>query len=144
MGSDRKDKAERFMRAVYGGDAGVVDELAADDIALSYPVFESVFNTPTLRGKKAVRAFAERFVTKWADGKLTIHASVEEGDRVVLLWSFRARQVGALANGAPPTGKESRWGGITLYRFDQAGKIIEELGEESAPGPFARLLAGTP
>jgi hypothetical protein len=35
--------------------------------------------------------------------------------------------------------QEQRWGGMTLFRFDASNKIIEEIGEESSPGPFGRL-----
>jgi hypothetical protein len=28
---------------------------------------------------------------------------------------------------------------VTLFRFDQAGKIVAEVGEESEPGPMGRL-----
>lgn len=36
-------------------------------------------------------------------------------------------------------GKVYSWGGITVFNFDESGKIIEEIGEESSPGPWARL-----
>jgi hypothetical protein len=38
-----------------------------------------------------------------------------------------------------PTNEEHSWGGITLYRFDEEGKIVAEIGEESAPGPLERV-----
>ena len=66
-----------------------------------------------------------------------------EGNRVVLVWSFRARNVGSVRPGEPPIHREQSWGGITLIRFDNAGKIVAEIGEESAPGPEARLQGGT-
>ena len=36
-------------------------------------------------------------------------------------------------------GREYSWGGITLFHFNESGKIIAEIGEESSPGPFERL-----
>jgi hypothetical protein len=126
--------AQRYFRGVYGCDPAVVDDLASDDIVVSYPVFETLFKKPALRGREAVRAFAVRFCEKWADPHIEFHEAVSEGDRVVLLWSFRARDTGST-----PPGREHRWGGLTLLRFDQAGKVEAEVGEESEPGPMGRL-----
>jgi ketosteroid isomerase-like protein len=126
--------AKRYFRGVYGCDSAVVDDLASDDIVVSYPVFETLFGKPALRGREAVRAFAVRFCGKWGDPHIEFHEAVSEGDRVVLLWSFRARDTGST-----PPGQEHRWGGLTLFRFDQAGKVEAEVGEESEPGPMGRL-----
>lgn len=142
MPTNLKTAAERFMRGVYGNDPSVVDELATADIIISYPVFQNVFGTPAIRGREAAKKFVERFASKWADGRITIDEAVSEGNSVVLIWSFRARNVGSLGPDAPPTNEEHSWGGITLYRFNEAGKITEETGEESAPGPIQRLADG--
>ena len=39
------------------------------------------------------------------------------------------------------TSLESKRGGITLYRFDSDDRVILEIGEESGPGPAARVPA---
>jgi len=129
--------AERFFRGVYEGDVAVVDELAAQDIVASYPIFTQIFGTPVIRGAAAYRAHAANFSETWADGVVTIHERIVEGDRVVLIWSFRARRVA----GNPPGAESafSSWGGITRLRVDQTGRIVQEVGEESDPGPMARL-----
>lgn len=126
--------AERYFRGVYGCDSSVVDDLASDDIVVSYPLFRTLFGKPALRGREAVKAFALRFCGKWADPHIEFHEAVSEGDRVVLLWSFRARDTGSA-----PAEQEHRWGGMTLFRFDQAGRVVAEIGEESEPGPMRRL-----
>jgi hypothetical protein len=138
--SELKAHAEHFFRGVYGCDPTVVDELAADSIVVSYPIFERLYNTSAFRGREAVREFAERFCSRWADAQFAFHEAVAEEDRVVLLWSFSARFVGSETNqpGQPPINQEQSWGGITLYRFNEAGRIVAEIGEESAPGPFER------
>lgn len=130
--------AEHFIRGLYGCDPSVVDELASEEITVSYPIFSKIWGTSALRGREAVRALAKNFCEHWADGEITIHDTVSEGNRVVLLWSFSGRNVGPLG-GNPPTQKEHSWGGISMFRFDDEGRIIEELGEESDPGPFERL-----
>jgi len=139
MSSERKVIAERFMRGVYGGDPSVVDELAAADIVISYPIFQKIYDAPSIRGHEAVRNFVAHFASQWADCRLTIDEAVAEENSVVLVWSFSARNVGALDVDTPATQREHSWGGITLYRFNDEGKVAAEIGEESGPGPMARL-----
>lgn len=134
----RKDLAERFLRGVYACGPSEVEELASDDIVLSYPVFETIFGTPALRGREAVLAFAARFCERWEDREITIHAAVEEGDSVVLIWSFRARSTAPESSEPASTNEMQSWGGITFYGFDSAGRISAEIGEESNPGPQGR------
>lgn len=137
--AERKAQAERFFRGVYGCSPSVVDELAADSVKMSYPIFAELYNTSAFRGKEAVRGFAERFCSRWEEAQFTFHESLADGDNVVLVWSFRARFVGSESPGGPVPGEEQGWGGITLYQFDDSGKIAAEIGEESTPGPMARI-----
>lgn len=142
--SERKAVAERFFRGVYGGDVSVVDELAAPDIVVSYPIFQELFNTPVIKGREATKEFARGFAQRWADASVTIHEAIAEDDQVVIVWSFRARNVGSARSDQPPSNQEEAWGGITLYRFNPEGEIAVEVGEESEPGPHERLSGETP
>lgn len=36
----QKTLAEKYIRGIYGCDSTVVDELCADDISVSYPIFQ--------------------------------------------------------------------------------------------------------
>jgi len=142
FGPELKAQAENFFRGVYGCGPTAVDELAADDVVLSYPIFAELYNTSAFRGREAVRGFAERFCSRWKDAQFTFHESLADEDNVVLVWSFRARFAGGESVGGPVPGEEQAWGGISLFRFDSSGKIVAEIGEESAPGPIARVAAG--
>lgn len=126
-----KARAERFFRGVYGCVPSVVPELAADDVVVSYPVFQTLFDVSAIRGRDAVEEFATQFCSEWKEAEIEIDETVAEGANVVFLWSFQARNVAS--------GERESWGGITLYRFDDAGKIVAEIGEESEPGPAARV-----
>jgi hypothetical protein len=128
------DVAERYLRGVYGCNPAVVEELASPDIVVTYPIFQSLFGKPVLRGRDAVEAFSEHFCRKWANPELVLHDTVSDERRVVLVWSFRARNTEA-----GPGEPASEWGGISLFRFDAAGQITAEIGEESTPGPMGRL-----
>ena len=139
MTTKQKELAQEWFAGIYCGDPSVVDRLAADSVVSSYPVFKRVFGVEALRGRDEVRKFAARFVTKWSEGTVVFRDIIAENNSVVLLWSFTARNIGALADDRPPTNEFHTWGGITLIRFDAEGRIIEEVGEESAPGPFERV-----
>lgn len=143
LAATRKAQAEEFFRGAYGCVPTVVDELAGDDVVMSYPIFAELYNTPAFRGREAVRGFAERFCSRWKDAQFTFHESLADGDNVVLVWSFRARFVGGESPGGPVPGEAQAWGGISLFKFDSSGKIVAEIGEESTPGPMARVAAGS-
>jgi hypothetical protein len=142
--SERIAAAERYLRGVYGADTSVVDDLAGPDITMSYPVIESLYGTPALRGREAVKVLVTRFGQGWADPHIDFSDAISDGNSVALLWSFRARNVGAVRPDQPADNEEHSWGGITLVRFDGNGKIVAEIGEESEPGPIERLRASRP
>lgn len=139
--TNHKAVAERYFKAIYRCQLSVIDELAGRDIVISYPIFQTVYHTPAIRGREAVKRFASSFCSKWADAQFAIDEAVEEGNRVAIVWSFQARNVGEIQPGVQPDDQLHTWGGISLLRFDSAGKIVEEIGEESEPGPAARLKA---
>jgi steroid delta-isomerase-like uncharacterized protein len=134
----RKKLAVEFLRGIYTGDPSVVDRIAAPDIVVSYPIFAEIFKAPAIRGREAVRDFAIGFSERWVDASVTVHHVVADGDEVVLVWEFQARSANSGKSGDAEATKNA-WGGVTLYRFDEADQIALELGEESTPGPVARL-----
>ena len=132
-------RAERFFRGVYGGDPAVVKELAGDDIVLSYPVFENIVGEPFIAGREDVSAFVVGFGKRWAESQITVHESIAQDQAVVLVWSFSGRFVGDEGPGRPPVDSVQSWGGFSLFRFEERGLIVLEVGEESTPGPMGRL-----
>ena len=134
----RKQIAIDFLLGEYSGDLAVVDRLAAPEIVVSYPVFEEIFDSASIRGRQAVRDFAAGFAKRWIDRELTIYQVVAQGDTVVVVWGFRARYAGS---DSPDDTSEadSSWGGVTLFRFNSKDQIAFEIGEESSPGPSGRV-----
>ncbi len=132
-------RAESLFRSVYeGGNMAVIENLASAEIVSSYPIFEQIFGEKAIHGKEAYKQFAIRFNAKWKNCRVTIDETICQGNKVVLVWSFSAQSVDeSEQNNA--TDHQQNWGGITLFRFDESGKIIEEIGEESNPGPYGRL-----
>jgi predicted SnoaL-like aldol condensation-catalyzing enzyme len=133
MNTDLKTIAERYLRGLYGGDPSVVNELASEDIISSYPIFEQLFGTPTIRGREAMVAFSVRFAKRWGNQHFEIFESLQDSNKVVLVWVFEAQR------NDQETDDRQQWGGITFFRFNRSGQITEEIGEESSPGPVARL-----
>ena len=135
---EHKAIAEKYINGLYGCNPSVVDELAADSIVITYPIFEKIFGSPVIRGRDSVKSFSNHFCSTWKDAQFTFHETIAEGNQVVIVWSFKARNVGSI-QGRAPTNQEHSWGGITLFRFNEEGKITAEIGEESEPGPIGRL-----
>jgi ketosteroid isomerase-like protein len=135
----RKALAERYFQGIYQCDLSVIDELVDENVIVSYPIFETLINTPTNQGREAVKDFHSSFCKRWTDPQLTIHESIAEGDKVVLIWSFKARNKASLQRGDPDDKQIQSWGGITVLHFDESNKIVAEFGEESQPGPYGRL-----
>ena len=138
--ANHEELAIEFLNGVYGGDPTVVDRLASPDIVVSYPIFEELFAAPSIRGRDAVRDFAAGFGERWIDAEVTVYSVVSSDDMVVLLWGFRARRANGEGDNAGVL-PESAWGGISLYRFDDNDRVVLEIGEESNPGPAARVPA---
>ena len=133
MENNLKNLAKQFIVGAYEGNTSIVNKLAAEDIVSTYPIFSEIFNTPVLKGITAYNNFVLGFSQRWKNTNLTIHDEIAEGNSVVLLWSFKANRVS--------TNQSSRWGGITILRFNNSGKVVAEIGEESDPGPQERLLS---
>lgn len=133
--------AKEWFQGIYGSDSKVVDRLAADDVFVTYPIFKTLFNTSVVRGKQAVKKFAIGFGEIWKETEIQYHETIIQGNQVVLVWSFKGRNVASISEGVKPTNEIHSWGGITLIRFNKNGMIEAEIGEESEPGPIGRLLS---
>jgi hypothetical protein len=140
---ERKKLAEQYFRSVYGGDTSGIDSLVSEDVVSSYPVFEQILGTKTISGRDALKDFALGFVERWKDEKIRIDEAVAEGESVVLVWTFSAMSTKTTPDSSLVAGHTYSWGGITLFHFDESGRITGEIGEESSPGPFERLKPGT-
>lgn len=127
--------AERFFRGVYGCDGSELAEFANPEVRMSYPIFAERFGTATLKGLPAVQAFASGFCQRWLDPTITVVEALEDNDRVVLVWSYSASTQGAESEPA----MRASWGGISVFHFDDSGRVLLEFGEESTPGPYARI-----
>ena len=134
-----KALAERFFREEYGINPSVVNELAAEDIVVSYPSYKRLFGASNIRGREAVTNLSTGFCSRWKETQVIFHESIAEGKSVTLVWSFKGRNVGSALPDIKPTNEIESWGGITVYRFNKEGKVQTEYGLESEPGPIERM-----
>ena len=135
--ADLPGKAESFFDAVYGCAPERIPELASPDVSISYPIFSTLYGTPVIRGVEAVAEFSDNFCRRWSDGVLSIDETIVEENLAALVWSFSATDRMAQDSSVA----RQSWGGISVFRFDEDGRVVEEFGEESTPGPTARRAA---
>ena len=118
---ENKAIAHRFAQVWAAGGLHVVDELAAPDIVVSYPI-----PPEPIRGAEAFKAFLTEFVAGLPDVAVTVDDMIAEGDKVACRWTMRGTHTGPLF-GFPATGRPVQISGFTFYRI-ASGKVVEETG----------------
>lgn len=126
--------AKRFAQVWAAGELHIVDELAAPDIVVSYPI-----PPEPLHGAEAFKAFLTEFIAGLPDAVVTVDDTVAEGDKVACRWTVRGTQDGPLF-GFPPSGRSVQISGFTFYRISD-GKVVEEMGMGNALGLMQQLGA---
>jgi steroid delta-isomerase-like uncharacterized protein len=129
---ENKVIARRFIQVWGQGSLDTLDELAAANLSVYYPVL----NKP-MYGPEAFKRFLIRTHLAVPDAAIESLDEIAEGDKVVVRWTARGTPKGVFL-GIPPTGKQVIWTGITIYRIAD-GKVVEERGEEDALGLMQQL-----
>ena len=124
--------AHRFAQ-VWGKESlALIDELASQELSVSYPILPDV-----IRGTEGFKQFLTGFHAAFPDADVTIEDEISEDDKAVVRWKLRGTHLGELL-GIPPTGKQVEVTGITIYHI-VGGKVVEERGEEDALGLMRQL-----
>jgi steroid delta-isomerase-like uncharacterized protein len=131
---ENKAIALRFGQVWGKGDIGIVDELGAPGLRVSYPLMPA----PT-EGVAAFKEVLKMVHTAFPDVEIEIGEPIAEGNRVAVAWTMRGTHKGQMM-GLPPTGKTVTWSGITLYRIEN-GKVVDERGEEDGLALMRQLGA---
>jgi predicted ester cyclase len=142
-----KDIVGRWFARFWGKafDPSVIDELAAPDIRFEYSL-----HAP-LRGREAVREFADKFRAAFPDlGFEGTAELIAEGDYVVGQWIGGGTHLGGPFDDLPlgglpaATGRAMRFGGISILKVTD-GLITEEIGIDDGVAAVAQLglLAGS-
>ena len=124
--------ARRFAEVWNRGGLAIVDELAAPDLVVSYPLLPE-----DIHGPQAYKQFLAQFYAAFPDIEASAEEMIAEGEKVVARWTCRGTHRGDFP-GLPATGKTVQWSGMTIYRIVD-GKVVEEKGEEDALGMLRQL-----
>ena len=131
---ENKALVRRFAQVWNAGNLSIVDELAAPDLTVSYPLLPEV-----LHGPEAFKQALRQVYAAFPDLQATVEELIAEGDKVAARWTVRGTQRCDFP-GIPATGKAAAWSGITIYRLAH-GKVVAERGEEDALGLLRQLGA---
>ena len=124
----------RFYEEVINqGNIDVIDELMTPDFVHHG---ETLF--PRIEGSQAIKAGVQGVISAYPDGHTTIEDMVAEGDVVVCRLSWRGTHQGPFM-GIAPTGRVSSWRGISTYRFNDKGKIVERWANMDVIGQLQDL-----
>jgi predicted ester cyclase len=139
---DNKAIVGRWFTEFWGADynPAIVDELAHPDVRFEYSLHEP------LRGREAVRQFAEGFRAAFPDLAFGGTADlIAEGDYVVGQWIGGGTHTGGpmtdLPLGGlpqPNSGKTMRFTGTTVLKV-QDGLIVEEIGLDDGVSVLEQL-----
>ena len=130
--NENKHLARRFVQVWVPGNLGLVDELAAPDISVTFPVLSD-----PLRGAQAFKHFLAQFHAAFPDAEMSVQEQIAEGDKVATRWRFSGTHRGEVL-GIPPTGKAVVVTGISIHRF-AGGRVTEDRGEDNALGLMRQL-----
>ena len=120
---ENKAVARRFVEVWNLGGTEVIDELAAPNLVVSYPLFPE-----EVHGPEAFKQLLAGVYQSFPDLGLRVDDMIAEGDKVAARWTTWGTHQGDMP-GLPATGKRAEWTGITIYRI-AGGKVVEERGEE--------------
>ena len=127
-----KATVRRFVQVWGQGSLDTIDELAAPNFSVYYPLLRE-----TVHGPEAFKQVLMGIHTGLPDVEVVSENEIAEGDQVAVRWTMHGTHTGELL-GIPPTGRQVTLTGIAIYRLSD-GKIVEERGEEDALGFMQQL-----
>ncbi len=134
---ENKEKVRRLYQEAYGGGkVKVVDEVLDPDFVCYDPNSES----GEVRAAETVKGEIEYF--RNAGLTFTVEDQIAKGVKVVTRWTAAVTHQGEFF-GVAPTGKRIEMTGISIERFDESGKLVEEWPEYNLLGAL-RQIGATP
>jgi steroid delta-isomerase-like uncharacterized protein len=137
VSNENKNKVRRFLQEAFTeGKAEVVDEVLDPDFVCYDPNSEA----GEVRGAETIKGEIEYFHSAFADFAYTIEDQIAEGDKVATRYTISGTHQGEFF-GVPATGKRIEMSGISIDRFDESGKMVEEWPEYDLLGAMRQLGA---
>lgn len=109
----------------------IADEIFASNFVNHFPNFSTITNLDSLK------QFAGAARIEWPDFHSTFDDLIAERDLVVGHWTVGGTHQGG-AFGFPPTGKQTQWRGITIFRIAN-DKIVEAWWSQDLYGLLVQL-----
>ena len=88
---------------------------------------------------EGAKQFAATYRQAFPDIQTTMEDQVAEGDKVVTRFTARGTHQGESEDFGPPTGNRIEVTGITIERFSEEGKIVEDWTNFDALGLMQQL-----
>ncbi len=76
-------------------------------------------------GQKEFEAYIKNFIRAFPTMKIKIDTMIQKDRQVVTTWTFEGTNTGEFAEYLP-TGKKAKVSGVSLFRFNEEGRIIRE------------------
>jgi steroid delta-isomerase-like uncharacterized protein len=118
-GEDNKAAVRACLETISQETNDGLDRVLAPDYVLHDPALPD-----DVRGADGLRDLLDEYRRAFGDVQLTIEQQFTDGDYVATRWFVRATHDGELM-GAPPSGREVAFSGVTISRC-RDGAIVEE------------------
>jgi steroid delta-isomerase-like uncharacterized protein len=115
------------------GNLDLIDQCCTPNVVQHDPAQQS-----DLRGPRALKDQIQIYRDGMSDLELTVDDIIAVDDKVVTRWRGTGTNDGSMM-GMPPTGRHSEVTGITIDRFDSAGRITEVWTEWDNLGFITQL-----
>ena len=136
MPGENKAIARRWIEEIWNqGSMAAIDEIVAAEYVQHIPPLAD------LHGIDALKQFLVAVRAAFPDGRFTEDDLIEEGDKVVQRWTFRATHMGEFI-GVAATGSATESTGTTTLRIGQ-GKVAEFWDQWDSLGWMQRIGAVT-
>jgi predicted ester cyclase len=132
---ENKSVVRREFEEIFsqGGNLDAAEEIYAPDYVGHEPTFGDV------HGVEGAKQFAATYRQAFPDIQTTMEDQLAEGDKVVTRFSSRGTHQGESEEFGPPTGNRIEVTGITIERFSEEGKIVEDWTNFDALGLMQQL-----
>ncbi len=132
---ENKAVVRRFFEDLFNaGKLTSADEIVAADYVNHNP---APGETP---GRDGLTQFVTLVRGAFPDLHFAVEDQLAEGDKVVTRWTAAGTPQGEFF-GVAPTGKRIEMTGISIERFDESGKLVEEWPEYNLLGALRQLGA---
>ena len=132
--ADTKQIVRQLFEEPWKGNLGVIDEFLAPGYVGHDPS-----EPEPIRGPEGFRAFVQKYLTAFPDGRITVDDQIMEGDQVATRWTGRGTQTGEIP-GIAPTGKQVTITGLTISRLE-GDKVVEDWTTWDTLGMLVQLGA---